>query len=136
MSNELRILKQPSSIAIADTVLSLPNQHIIDKEALKIILFATEEGLGCKDTATAISLTIEESDDINRDMFLIIRDLTGNIYFYSTPEISGLIETYFEKVGSKFNDLNADELILDSGNLQQSVQTPVDRTKNVGNFWG
>lgn len=114
-----QVYKQMASKKIIESILWSDEK---DKLALQIILFATEDGLSCKDTATAIASTIKESTDINQDMFLIIKDLVNNLYFHPTPEISALIENYFEQVGDKFNSSENIELYgeliseLDSSN--------------------
>lgn len=105
----LKELKQPASKKIADAIILSDNQDI-DWVALRIIFFATEEGLGCRETAEKIALTIGDLSDINRDMFLIIKDLVNNSYFHPTPEISALIDTYFKQVGDKFNSPEDTEL--------------------------
>lgn len=124
----LKELKQPASIKICTTLSLLDNTDYINWSGLRVILFATEEGLGCRETAEAISLTLTESTDttFNHDMLLIIKDLTGNMYFHPTPEISALIEDYFEQIGDKFNspeDIELyEELISDSDISNQSEE--------------
>lgn len=114
-------LQQSTSQRIIGAIVSIFPIREVHEKALRIILFAIEEGLGCKDTATAISLTIAESTDISHDMFLVIKDLTGNPYFHPTSEISSLIEDYFEQVGDKFDSPEDIELY---GELITDLDSP------------
>lgn len=111
MSDKFGILKQPSSISINSTILS--SQQPVDEEALEIILFATEGGLGCRETAEYIAQTIESSADFDQDFFDIIKELIASDYFFPTPQIAGLIYTYLTRVGDIFeapeDDFEIDE---------------------------
>lgn len=111
MSDKFGILKQPSSIAINSTILS--SQQPVDKEALEIILFATESGLGCRETAEDIAAIIKHSINLNQDFFDIIKELIASDYFFPNPQIAGLIDTYLTRVGDVFeapeDDFEMDE---------------------------
>lgn len=111
INNKFEILKQPSSIAINSTILS--SQQPVDKEALEIILFATEGGLGCRETAEDIAAIIKHSINLNQDFFDIIKELIASDYFFPTPQIAGLVDTYLTRVGDIFeapeDDFEIDE---------------------------
>ena len=90
-----------ASKKIIDFVMPLPENQV-DEDALKIILFATEHGLGCRETAEAIADNIEKSTDIKLDFFFTIQDLMLDPYFHPTMEIFVLAEAYLERVKNVF----------------------------------
>lgn len=107
-----QIYKQPISKRILTRIFDLPDEEV-DKDALEIILYATEHGIHCKKTANYIASIIEESTEINKDMFHIIQGLAIGDYVYLPPEISGKIETYLDKIGNQFYSPEDFELHID-----------------------
>lgn len=112
--------KQPTSKRILTKIFDLPDEEA-DKDALEIILYATEHGIRCKKTADTIAFIIEESIAINKDMFHVIQGLKIGDYVYLPPEIHGKIETYLEKVGNQFYSPEDIELLEDL--IQDSTLT-------------
>lgn len=95
------IYRQPNSKRILNKVFDLPDEEV-DKDALEIILYATEQGIRCKETADNIAFIIEESVEIKKDMFHIIQGLAIGDYVYFSPEMSVKIKTYLDKIGYQF----------------------------------
>lgn len=79
-----QIYKQPISKRILTKIFDLPDEDV-DKDALEIILYAIENGIRCKKTANYIVFIIEESKEINKDMFHIIQGLAIGDYVYLPP---------------------------------------------------
>lgn len=98
---DLENYRRISSKRIISAILPLSEKEI-DEDALEIILFATENGLGCRKTAEMIAEAVEFSTDIPKTFFSIIEGLFLNEYFIPTEEITSAIETYFKRATPLF----------------------------------
>lgn len=118
--------RQTASKRIINTILPLSEKEV-DEEALQIILFATENGLGCRKTAEIIAETIEVSANMPKTFFSIIKELSLSDYFMPSDKIAADIEIYLKRATSLFPSESAlfEESIslMEIGSLQAEEQT-------------
>jgi len=123
---DLESYRQPASLKIIRAILPKKNEEV-SEDALKIILFATEYGLGCRETAEAIADNIEKSTDIKLDFFFTIQDLMLDPYFHPTIEMHALTEAYLERVKNDFlTQEDEDELGIECISNSERESEPME----------
>lgn len=100
MSIQSMDYKRPASQDVIQAIANMPKESL-NKDALQVILFATEGGVGCRKTAEGIAYAIKRASDKNIAMLEIItNELCMSEYFFPDSETKARIESLKNKQSS------------------------------------